>query len=66
MRERGCGEDDQGLFLDRRAEEMHKSRFSKSQGFAVVMDESGKDIIQVAQKSKAYDTTLGLSDKEKR
>ena len=30
------------------------------------MDKSGKDIIQVAQKSKSYDTTFGLSDKEKR
>ena len=45
---------------------MTKSRFSKSQGFAVVMDDSGHDIIQVAQNSKAYDTTLGLSDKERK
>ena len=43
-----------------------KSRFSKSWGFTVVTDNSGHDIIQVAQNSKAYDTNLGLSDKEKK
>ena len=43
-----------------------KSRFSKFQGFVMVTDDLGHEIIQVAQNSEAYDTTLGLSDKEKR
>ena len=68
---KGCVKEDvvkmiKGCFSIAEQRKCTKSRFSKSQGFAVVMDESGKDIIQVAQKSKAYDTTLGLSDKEKR
>ena len=43
-----------------------KSRFSKFQGFVMVTDDLSHETIQVAQNSEAYDTTLGLSDKEKR
>ena len=45
---------------------MIRPRFSKTQGLAVVSDEGECDIINVVENSKAYDTKLGLSEKEKR
>ena len=45
---------------------MHQVQVQQVSGIAMVMDDSGHNMIQVAQNPKAYDTTFGLSDKEER
>ena len=56
----------QGSFSIDEQRKVTRSRYSKSLGFAVVDNGSGMDITNVAKLFKAYDTDLGLSDKEKR
>ena len=56
----------QGSFFIDEQMKVSKSRWSKSLRIAVVDNGDGMDSTNVAKKSRAYDTNLGLSNKEKR
>ena len=55
-----------GCFSIEEVAKVSRSRWSKTRQIAVVDTGAGMDISNVTNNNRAYDTNLGLSDKEKR
>ena len=67
---KGCNLEDvrnmiRGCFSIEEVAKVSRSRWSKTRQFAVVDTGAGMDISNVANNNRAYDTNLGLSDKER-